>query len=83
MKIRDTRCGNVLRTQNTNAHGPPQQPGPAVQRLQHLRQRASPSGVTRRRTINGISLNDVTDITGGTVQTFYLEGSGSSTGTCP
>ena len=82
VKIRDTRCGNLLRTLSTNSLGHLNNPG-----LPFSDYNVCVSGIadgeTRRRTITGISLNDIDDLTGGTVRTFYLEGSGSAAGTCP
>ena len=82
VKIRDTRCGNLLRTFTTVAQGRLANPGLPFSDY-NVCVNGLAEGVMRRRTITGISLNDVPDLSQGTVRTFYLEGSGSSTGTCP
>ena len=86
VRIRDTRCGNLLRTFNTVAEGRLANPGLPFSDYNvcvHGLVVDADSNEIRRRTINGISLNDIDDLTGGTVRTFYLEGSGSSLGECP
>lgn len=85
VKIYDTLCGNVLRQTTTNSVGQLDNPGLPFSDYTVCVD-GLVSGNPRRRTITGISLNDVDDLTGGTVRNFFLGsggGSGSQSGTCP
>ena len=86
VKLWDNLCGFALRTRSTTTvsgtAGRLAHPGLPFSEYTVCVQ-GTVSGNTRRRIVTGVSLNEPSDITGGTVLNVYLSDSSSSSQSCP